>query len=118
MANPSRGPLWWWTRGPGACAPGARAAVGVDTGAGCLAEAGDLLMAIAEGHFAPERIHAEIGEIAAGERPGRRDPAEVTLFKSVGTAALDVAVGAAALQRAAGAGARPGGPLFNTAWTR
>ena len=92
----------------------ARATVVVDSRAGCLAEAGDLLMAIAEGRFAPERIHAEIGEIAAGERPGRRDPAEVTLFKSVGTAALDVAVGAAALQRAAEAGAGQVARLFST----
>ncbi len=90
----------------------ARSTVVVDSRAGCLAEAGDLLLAIAEGRFAPERIHAEIGEVAAGERPGRRDPAEVTLFKSVGTAALDVTVGAAALQRAAEAGTGQVARLF------
>ncbi|MDQ7849870.1 MAG: ornithine cyclodeaminase family protein [Armatimonadota bacterium] len=83
----------------------ARATVVVDSRAGCLAEAGDLLLAIAEGRFSAEQIHAEIGEVAAGLRPGRRHPEEVTLFKSVGTAALDVTVGAAALQRAAARGA-------------
>jgi ornithine cyclodeaminase len=82
-----------------------RATVVVDSRAACLAEAGDLILAIAEGHFSPERIHAEIGEVAAGTRPDRRDPQEVTLFKSVGTAALDVAVGAAALRRAEADGA-------------
>jgi len=82
----------------------ARATVVVDSRPGCLAEAGDLLLAIAEGRFSAEQIHAEIGEVAAGLRPGRRRPEEVTLFKSVGTAALDVTVGAAALQRAAARG--------------
>jgi len=82
-----------------------RATVVVDSRTACLAEAGDLLLAIGEGRFAPERIHAEIGEIAAGVRPGRRTPSEITLFKSVGTAALDVAVGSAALARAAARGA-------------
>lgn len=82
----------------------ARATVVVDSRDAALAEAGDLLLAIAEGRFAPNRIHAEIGEVAAGERPGRRSAEEITLFKSVGTAALDVAVGAEALRRAAAAG--------------
>ena len=82
----------------------ARAMVVVDSRDAALAEAGDLLLAIAEGRFAPDRIHAEIGEVAAGERPGRRRAEEVTLFKSVGTAVLDVAVGAEALRRAAAAG--------------
>lgn len=79
----------------------ARAAVVVESRAAALAEAGDLLLAIAEGHFAPERIHAELGEVAAGVRPGRTRPEEITLFKSVGTAVLDVVVGAEALRRAA-----------------
>ncbi|MDR7447857.1 MAG: hypothetical protein QN197_01485 [Armatimonadota bacterium] len=34
-------------------------------------------------------------------RPGRTRPEEITLFKSVGTAVLDVVVGAEALRRAA-----------------
>ncbi len=82
----------------------ARATVVVDSREAALAEAGDLLLAIAEGRFAAEGIHAEIGEVAAGDRPGRRSDAEITLFKSVGTAALDVAVGAEALRRAADQG--------------
>ncbi|SEG26281.1 ornithine cyclodeaminase [Actinacidiphila yanglinensis] len=32
-----------------------------------------------------------VGSVLAGTRPGRRDPAELTLFKSTGHAALDVA---------------------------
>lgn len=34
-------------------------------------------------------IHAEIGEILAGSRPGRSGPAEITLYKSVGVALQD-----------------------------
>jgi ornithine cyclodeaminase len=83
----------------------ARATVVVDSREAALAEAGDLLMAIAEGRFAAEAIHAEIGEVAAGDRPGRRHGSDITLFKSVGTAVLDLAVGAEALRRAAGEGA-------------
>ena len=53
---------------------------------------GRLLCAIADGRFRPEAIHAELGEVVSGARPGRRDGAQITLFKSVGNAAQDVAV--------------------------
>jgi ornithine cyclodeaminase/alanine dehydrogenase-like protein (mu-crystallin family) len=36
-------------------------------------------------------VVAEIGEVIAGTRPGRRTDEEVTLFKSVGVAVEDVA---------------------------
>lgn len=81
-----------------------RATVVVDSRASCLKEAGDLVIAIAEGHFSGDQIHGEIGEVAAGIRPGRQSRDEITLFKSVGTAVLDVAVGIAALRRAEAAG--------------
>lgn len=34
-------------------------------------------------------VHAEIGEILAGKRPGRSGPEEITLYKSVGVAVQD-----------------------------
>ena len=68
-----------------------RAKVVVDSRATVLAEAGDLVQAIEEGAFSLDRIHAELGEVVSGERPGRQGPDEVTLFKSVGSAAQDVA---------------------------
>jgi ornithine cyclodeaminase/alanine dehydrogenase-like protein (mu-crystallin family) len=40
---------------------------------------------------AAKSIHAEIGEVIAGKKPGRASPAELTLFKSVGCAVEDVA---------------------------
>jgi thiomorpholine-carboxylate dehydrogenase len=50
-------------------------------------------------------ISAELGEVILGARPGRRDPTEVTLFKSVGVAVEDLA--AAALVHAGTAAAEP-----------
>lgn len=70
----------------------ARAKVVVDSREASLAETGDLIIPIAEGLITAGHIHAELGEIAAGRRPGREAAAEITLFKSVGLAAQDVAV--------------------------
>lgn len=69
-----------------------RAKVITDQTSACLAEAGDLLIPMAEGALRAEEIHAEIGQIAAGDRPGRVDDDEITFFKSVGLAVQDVAV--------------------------
>lgn len=80
-----------------------RAAVFVDSRAGALEEAGDLLIPMREGVFTAERVRAEIGEVAAG-RSGRRTMEEITLFKSVGNAVQDLAVAALAVRRAEAAG--------------
>lgn len=67
-----------------------RAALFVDTVAGALKEAGDLVQPIARGALAPADVRAELADLAAGRHPGRRDAAEITLFKSVGTALEDL----------------------------
>jgi len=77
-----------------------RARVVVDSRSGCLAEAGDLLIPIQEGVITTEHILGEIGEVALGKVMGRERDEEVTLFKSVGSAAFDVAVGMAVLSKA------------------
>ncbi len=72
-----------------------RASVFVDTRAGALAEAGDLLQAQASAAFKPEDIIAEFSELCAGQHGGRqalaRPRSEITLFKSVGAAREDLA---------------------------
>lgn len=68
----------------------ARARVFIDTDE-ALAKAGDLLAAITEGAFANERVQGRLAELARGERAGRQNADEVTLFKSVGTALEDLA---------------------------
>ena len=68
-----------------------RATLVVDTRAGALAEAGDVVQALAEGAFGPEHVAAELTELCRGAHPGRREPKEVTVFKSVGWAGEDLA---------------------------
>jgi ornithine cyclodeaminase len=69
----------------------ARATVVVDTRAGALAEAGDIVQAIAEGTVAEGHVAAELAELCRGTHPGRTRAEEVTLFKSVGWAGEDLA---------------------------
>lgn len=78
----------------------ARARVVVDQRRAAWAEAGDLIQARDAGLFAEERVAGELGEVAAGRVAGRTGAEEITLFKSVGNAAQDVAVAALALARA------------------
>jgi alanine dehydrogenase len=45
-------------------------------------------------------VHAELGELVAGTRPGRASRDEITLYKSVGVAVQDAAAAALVLVRA------------------
>lgn len=69
----------------------ARATLVLDTRAGGLAEAGDVVQAIAEGAITEAHVAAELADLCRGLHPGRRDAAEVTVFKSVGWAGEDLA---------------------------
>jgi ornithine cyclodeaminase len=69
----------------------ARSRVFVDTYAGALAEAGDLVQPLERGVIAREHIVAELAELLRGQCAGRRSDEEITLFKSVGTALEDLA---------------------------
>ena len=77
-----------------------RARVVVDQREAALSEAGDLIHPLREGVVAEDFIAAELGEIVTGTHPGRTSDEEITLFKSVGNAAQDVAVAARVLVRA------------------
>ncbi|MHB1593256.1 MAG: ornithine cyclodeaminase family protein [Streptosporangiaceae bacterium] len=116
----------------GACLPGTReldtatvagASLFADSRESVLAEAGDYLLAAADGAIGPEHVRAEIGDLLtgpdgtdpdgtdpagaepAGGRPGRRNRAEITIFESLGLAVEDLAAATAAYQSAARAGA-------------
>lgn len=69
-----------------------------------LQEAGDLQHALQTGAIQPDQIEAELGEIVAGLKPGRRNDQEITLFKSVGMAVEDIATATFAYQQAIAAG--------------
>lgn len=69
-----------------------RARLVVDSREACWAEAGDLILPRERGLISEKNIHAELGEIAAGRKPGRANDQEITVFKSVGNAVQDVSV--------------------------
>lgn len=77
-----------------------KALVVVDSREAAREEAGDLMIPIAQGLFGFDHIHAELGEIVAGARPGRTSADQITYFKSVGVAAQDAVAAAIALRRA------------------
>lgn len=68
----------------------AKSSVFVDTYGGALAEAGDILQAISSGRMRRDAVRGDLNELTSGAKPGRRDAAEITLFKSVGAAIEDL----------------------------
>jgi len=84
----------------GACTPSSReansmtiaaASLFVDRRESTLSEAGDYILAAADGLVGPHHIRAELGDVLSGEKPGRTSPEEITIFKSVGIAIEDLA---------------------------
>ena len=70
-----------------------KALVVVETRAAALAAgpsgSNDLKWPIRDGLITEEHIHAEIGELISGAKPGRTSPEQITLYKSVGVAVQD-----------------------------
>jgi ornithine cyclodeaminase len=77
-----------------------RARVYIDTDA-ALHEAGDIVQPLRSGALAPERIAGDLFGLARGTCTARRDPNEITLFKSVGSALEDLAAAELAVSRSA-----------------
>ena len=65
---------------------------------------GDLHHAIEAGLLNCSEVHAELGEIVAGKRPGRESDSEVIVFDSTGMALQDVAAAALVYENAIGRG--------------
>src|ERR1700704_3546995 len=61
---------------------------------------GALRRHVDSGRLSPESLHAELGQIVAGQRPGRERPDERILLWHRGLSILDIAVGALILRRA------------------
>lgn len=72
----------------------ARARIVVDTFAGALAEAGDIVVPLAAGVITREQVVGELADLVRGTATGRTHAEEITLFKSVGTALADLAAAA------------------------
>lgn len=72
----------------------------VDYRGSALAQAGEYLRTIEARLIGPEHILGEIGEVASGEVAGRMGDGDITLYKSLGIAAQDIAAGRLVLDRA------------------
>ena len=81
-----------------------RSKVIADSYDACLNEAGDIMIPIQEGAIDKSHLHAELGEVITGKKPGRADAREITLFKSNGLAIQDVATAKLAYDKAVQAG--------------
>jgi ornithine cyclodeaminase/alanine dehydrogenase-like protein (mu-crystallin family) len=104
----------WLARGAhvnavGACLPTIReldtetmadASLFVDRRESALNEAGDYVLAAAEGAIGPDHIKAELGEVLAGMHPGREHEDELTVFESLGIAVEDLATAELVVRRA------------------
>jgi ornithine cyclodeaminase len=65
----------------------------------------ELHRAITAGVIDADHIHAELGQLLSGDREGRIDDSQLTLYKSVGVAAQDAAAAALVLEGARRIGA-------------
>ncbi|MEM6384103.1 MAG: ornithine cyclodeaminase family protein [Pseudomonadota bacterium] len=77
-----------------------KARVFCDTREGALKEGGDLAIPLSEGRLTPDDVAGDLFDLCKGVRAGRRFYDQITLFKSVGTAAEDLAVAAHIFARA------------------
>jgi ornithine cyclodeaminase len=77
-----------------------RARVYVDTRAGALKEAGDIVIPVRSGALAEADICGDLFDLCRGATEGRRSAEEITLFKSVGTAIEDFAAASLAVTAA------------------
>ena len=66
---------------------------------------GDLHHAVAAGRMTAAGVHAELGQLVTGVKPGRRHGDEVTIFDSTGTGIQDVAAASRAYELALRQGA-------------
>jgi ornithine cyclodeaminase/alanine dehydrogenase-like protein (mu-crystallin family) len=77
----------------------ARARVVADVRAQCAAM-GDLHHAIRAGAMTEAQVHAELGELVAGRRPGRTSADDIMIFDGCGVGIQDVAAAGRAYERA------------------
>ena len=98
----------------GACVPQAReldaetmaaAAVFADSRESVASEAGDYVLAQAEGGIGPDHVRAELGELLTGTAPGRSGDTEITVFESLGLAIEDLVAARLAYRNATERGA-------------
>lgn len=65
-----------------------------------LAESGDFIIPLTKGTITLDKFSGEIGKVISNNLPGRETPKEITLFKTVGMAVLDIITAYRIYQRA------------------
>jgi len=75
-----------------------------DSREACLKEAGDFIIPLNNGDIDESHFYADLGEIVAGYKPGRKDKKEITIFKSNGLAIQDAATAKLVYDKAMEAG--------------
>ena len=80
-----------------------KAKVVVDIMAQC-AVAGELHHALTAGVLTRETVHAEIGQVIAGLKPGRQTREEIIIYDATGTALQDTAAAALCYEKAVSLG--------------
>lgn len=68
-----------------------RARLIADSREGVLAQGGEFLRAKAAGRVGDEHVVGEIGQVLAGDLPGREAPDQITVYKSLGHVVQDLA---------------------------
>ncbi|HJO81420.1 MAG: ornithine cyclodeaminase family protein [SAR202 cluster bacterium] len=81
-----------------------RSKIVCDQVAACLAEAGDIQIPIEEGAITADDLYGELGELVTGQKQGRENDQEITLFKSVGLSIQDISIASSVYNRAVEAG--------------
>lgn len=64
-----------------------------DTKEGVIEEAGDVIIPISEGKITKEKVAHELGDLLLGREVGRESKEDITWFKTVGFAGLDLVAG-------------------------
>jgi ornithine cyclodeaminase len=72
----------------------------VDRRESTTVESGDFILALREKAIGPNHIRAEIGDVLLGRHPGRTSAEEITIYKSLGVAAQDLAAAELVFRRA------------------
>lgn len=75
-----------------------QARIWVDTRAGGMSEAGDILIPLKAGVIDASRIEGDLFELTRGQAPRRASDQEITMFKSVGASLEDLAAAIAVLE--------------------
>jgi alanine dehydrogenase len=75
-----------------------------DSREACFKEAGDIIIPVNAGEIPESHFYAELGEIITGQKAGRQNDKEITLFKSNGLAIQDAATAKLVYEKAVAVG--------------